>query len=518
MTMMSRATSVGASGRSANPLWGPNKGKKVDIKGGSTDFDLCIVGAGVVGLNAAFVASRFLPGSARVLILDKHEQAGGMWNDVYSYVRLHQPYQLFTAGDIAWTLGRERSYLATGPEVAAHLRHCLEVISERLDVDARWGWEYLNYRENGSSLLVSARGPDGEVSAFAVDRFIDARGFDVEPIEPLALTSRHVRSIAPHELAGSGLLSNEHGDPVWVTGSGKTAMDTIVALVKSNPARRIGMVTGTGTYFFKRDLISPTGLRRWVGGVRYNSIFAGAAKRFDGTNAADVREWCRTRCGITPLADPVPTHAFPTLLSEHEMATVATGVSEVLRDHLIDIVDEDSRPQMVLRSGAQHPIPSGTWIINCTGYLGPRTVDHLPYVSPSGKAMSINSTSMTMIHPTAAHFLSYLFFLDRLVDAPLYQLDFHGLRRNAPGDLLPVVSGVTMYNLSLVSERVPMRAFQDNRFDFDRWYPPPRQLAGVLRFMSTHKRDRQHQRQALDTWSRHANVRCGPLSPPVPAH
>ena len=98
-------------------------------------IDLCIVGAGVVGLNAAFVASPFLPETARVLIFDKHRQAGGMWNDAYSYVRLHQPYQLFTAGDIAWTLGRERSYLATGPEVAAHLRHCLEVISKRFDVE-----------------------------------------------------------------------------------------------------------------------------------------------------------------------------------------------------------------------------------------------------------------------------------------------------------------------------------------------------------------------------------------------
>ena len=482
------------------------------------DFDLCIVGAGVVGLNALFVASRFLPNTAQVLILDKHQQAGGMWNDAYSYVRLHQPYQLFTAGDIPWTLGRERSYLATGPEVAAHLRHCLDVISERFEVDARWGWEYLSHSEDGATVEVSARGRDGEVHTFAVDRFIDARGFDVEPIEPLTLTSHQVRSIAPHELAGSGLLSDEHQDPVWVIGSGKTAMDTIGALAKSNPARPIGMVAGTGTYFFKRDLVNPTGLKRWVGGVRYNSIFVGAAKRFDGTNAAEVREWCRAKCGISPLQDPAPTHAFPTLLSEQEMRTVAAGVSDVLRDHLADVVDDVSGPRMVLRSGAQHPIPSGAWVINCTGYLGPRTVDHIPYVSPSGKTMSINSTSMTMIHPVAAHFLSYLFFLDRLVDAPLYELDFHGLRRNAPGDLLPAASAVMMYNLSLISERVPMRAFQDYRFDFDRWYPPPRQLTGMLQFMSTHKRNRQHQRQALDTWSRQANVRCGPLSSPVPAH
>lgn len=479
------------------------------------NFDLCIVGAGVVGLNAAFVASRYLPVTAKVLILDKHRQAGGMWNDAYSYVRLHQPYQLFTAGNIEWELGRERSYLATGAEVAAHLRHCYDVISERLDIDARWRWEYLDHGEVGSSVIVTARGPDGEVHTFESKRFIDARGFDVQPIEALPLASRLVRSIAPHELELSGLLSKEHSEPVWVIGSGKTAMDTIVALARSNPDRRIGMVTGTGTYFFKRDLVNPTGAKRWLGGVRYNSIFEGAAKRFDGSNAAAVSEWCRERFGTSPLVDPAPRHAFPTLLSEDETATVAAGVSELVRDHLADVVDDPSGPVMVMRKGARHPIPSGSWVINCTGHLGPRTMDYLPYVSPSGRAMSINSTSVTEVPPAAAYFLTHLFFLDRLADAPFYELDYNGLRRNAPADLLPVFSTLGMYNLSIIFERLPMRSFQDFRFDFDRWYPLYRQLAGQLRFMRTHKRNRRHYQQALETWSHNTNVRCGPHSSPV---
>jgi len=165
----------------------------------NTDYyDLCVVGAGYAGLNALFVASRYLPVTARVLVLDKHQQAGGMWNDAYSYVRLHQPYRLFTTGNIAWTLGRERSYLATRGEVAAHLRHCFDVISKRLDVDARWGWECLDHTEDERSIVVSARGPDGEVCSFTADRFIDATGFDVEPIDPLPPASRRVRAPSHH--------------------------------------------------------------------------------------------------------------------------------------------------------------------------------------------------------------------------------------------------------------------------------------------------------------------------------
>jgi cation diffusion facilitator CzcD-associated flavoprotein CzcO len=64
-------------------------------------YDPCIVGAGYAGLNAAFVASEDLPAAARVLLLDKHHQAGGMWNDAYSYLCLHQPHQMFTASRAA---------------------------------------------------------------------------------------------------------------------------------------------------------------------------------------------------------------------------------------------------------------------------------------------------------------------------------------------------------------------------------------------------------------------------------
>ena len=162
--------------------------------------------------------------------------------------------------------------------------------------------------------------------------------------------------------------------------------------------------------------------------MRYSSIFAGVAKRFDGTNAAEVSQWCRTWCGTSPLEDPPPSHLLFAFLSEDETAAVATGVSEVIRDHLADVVDDAPGPVMVLRSGARHPIPSGSWVINCTGHLKPRDEEHVPYVSPSGKAMSINSTSTAFGNSAfSAYFLSHLFFLDKLADAPLYELDLNGL-------------------------------------------------------------------------------------------
>ena len=103
--------------------------------------EICIAGAGIAGLNALFAASQYLGRNDRVVLVDRRTRVGGMWTDTYDYVRLHQPYQLFTAGNIKCTLGKERSYLATKPEFLDHLRHCLDVISRRVDVDERFGWD-----------------------------------------------------------------------------------------------------------------------------------------------------------------------------------------------------------------------------------------------------------------------------------------------------------------------------------------------------------------------------------------
>jgi len=479
-------------------------------------YDLCVVGAGLAGLNALFVASRYLSPTARVLVLDKHLQPGGMWNDAYSYVRLHQPYRMFTAGNIPWTLRRERSYLATRDEVKTHLRYCFEVISQRVDIDGRWGWEFLGHTEDGAVVVVTARDPQGGVHTFNTTRLIDATSFNVEVNEPLPLTSRGVHSVSPERLEESGLLSKDHSEPVWVIGSGKTAMDTIVAMVQANPGRRIGMVTGAGTYFYNRDLVNPTGVKRWTGGVRYNSIFAGAAKRFDGTNGAEVTAWCRAQYGTSPLGDPAPTHVLFALLSEGEAATVAAGMDEVIRDHLVDVIDEDSGPVMVLRTGARHQIPLRSWVVNCTGYLKPRDVEHVPFVSSTGKTMSINPTSMIFPSPgVCAYIQTHLFYLDRLAQTPFYELDLPGARRSAPEAALAVVSTLLAYNLSYVFELVPLKAFREFGLDIDRWYPPPRQLAGQIQGMRRYKRDRERHRQALDTFRQQTKVRCGLLSTPA---
>ena len=95
--------------------------------------ELCIIGAGIAGLNALFASSRYLGKHDKVILVDQKPEVGGMWTQTYDYVRLHQPYPMFTAGNIPWTPDKPRSHLATKQEVLHHFQHCLGILRQRGD-------------------------------------------------------------------------------------------------------------------------------------------------------------------------------------------------------------------------------------------------------------------------------------------------------------------------------------------------------------------------------------------------
>ena len=159
-------------------------------------------------------------------------------------------------------------------------------------------------------------------------------------------------------------------------------------------------------------------------------------------------------------------------------------------------------------------IQPGSWVINCTGYLGlDGAQPYEPYVSPSGAVVSINMRSAVLHLPSyTGYFLGHLLFLDKLRDIPLYEVDWQELRHTSPVAFPYVLFSLVQHNLSLIYDNVPSRVFNDNGLDFDKWYPLPRRLPGLARFMLTHRLERQRQRHVLDTVRERFDVRCGPLS------
>lgn len=472
--------------------------------------DVCIVGAGIAGLNALAVAARYLGRDQRVVLIDRRHRVGGMWVDTYSYVQLHQPHGLFTAGDIPWTMGEDRSYLASKDEVLDHFEHCVRVARESVQVETLLGWEFESEEVVDGVVRVACRSPEGAQRVIQAKRLVKAYGVGVVPNDPLKVSSDRVRSVSPDTCdmrSGDIAASN---DPVWVIGGGKTGMDTAHALITRKPGREVNLVAGSGTFFSSRDRFFPTGARRWWGGTRGDLVFIDLARQFDGTNEQDVMRSFREKYGV--WLTPGTGNFFFGLLSEAERDTIAGGLNDVLMDHFVDVVDRNGSTELLLRSGGKRTVRPGTWVVNCTGYLLLRDTPYEPYVSGGGSVMTVTARSLPfLLSSFSSYFLSNLLFLDKLGEIPLYAVDIEGLRAKSRDAHACAAVAATIYNLSLMIEAAPLKVLARNGLDLDRWYPLPRQLAGVTRFVLTHRRYREQLRRALDTTRERFDVRCGPV-------
>jgi thioredoxin reductase len=474
--------------------------------------DVCIVGAGIAGLNALFSASRYLSRDHKVILIDRRARVGGMWVDVYSYVRLHQPHPMFTAGNIEWTLGKPPSHLATKDEVLDQFQHCIDVISERVQLDEYYGCEFESEEEANEIVRVRCRAADGRVLVIEAKRLIKAYGVGVTPNEPLDISSKRVHSVSPDYCDVRAGDISESDAPVWIIGGGKTAMDTAHALITAYPGREVNLVAGRGTFFSSRDRLLPSGVRRWWKGTPGGTIAAQMGRRYDGTNEAEVQAWFRNTYGtfLTPQAD----NFVLGVLSEAENRTISAGLNDLVMDYLEDAVDRNGTTDLVFRSGSTKAIEPGSWIVNCTGYLRfDGDARYEPYVSPSGAVVSINMHSAILHLPAfMGYFLGHLLFLDKLSEIPLYEVDWQELRHVCPVAFPYVLFALVQHNLSLIYDAVPARVFNENGLDFERWYPLPRRLPGIMRFMLTHRRERDRQRRVLDTVRERFDIRCGPLA------
>ena len=65
--------------------------------------DYLVIGSGAMGM--AFSDSLLTETDANLIIVDKHHQPGGHWNDAYPFVRLHQPSAFY--GVNSKNLGRD---------------------------------------------------------------------------------------------------------------------------------------------------------------------------------------------------------------------------------------------------------------------------------------------------------------------------------------------------------------------------------------------------------------------------
>lgn len=478
------------------------------------DCDLCIVGAGICGLNFLFSASQYMTKESKIVLVDRRSRVGGMWNDTYDYVRLHQPHPVFTVGNFSWSLGKERSHLATRQEILDHFQQCVERLRERVTLVERYGYIYESHDEiplpggYGAEVRCRPVTSGGRPLLIRAPHVAKAFGMRVPKPQPLALSSEKVVSISPLDL--DVMERDGAAKPVYIVGGGKTGMDTAQTILARFPGREVNMVIGKGTVFWNRNQVFPSGLKRWWGGQMVMPAFMDLALRFDGTNEEEVHEHLKRTytLGINDRCDDF----LSALLSEEENALITEGVNEVIEDYLVDVVDEADRPVMKLRSGEERPIAPGSHVVGCTGALLRERHSYEPYVSESGVTVSIQSTSSVYgFQSFAGYWLGQLLYLGKILDVPLYALNNERLFAKDKKAFTFAWITQLLYNTILIMDAVPARALRDCGLNFDNWYPPYRQLPVLLKMKLRGRSYLRHFRSSLDRVCQRMQIEGGPL-------
>lgn len=240
-------------------------------------------------------------------------------------------------------------------------------------------------------------------------------------------------------------------------------------------------------------------------------MFREVARRYDATNAHEVAEWFAGTYGISPSDSP--QNFFSAYLSDAECAAVTAALQRTESGYLDDVVDTADGPALLLRHGRSLAIEPGSWVVNCTGYIGQPRGAYEPFASSTGNVLSIQLRSSVTGPFTsfAGYYLTHLMFRGRLRSAGLYELDAEDLASKARSEVAWASMTLAMYNLGRIARALPPRTLLDCGLDFDRWYPRVRQLTGATVLLATQSRDAKHYRKTLDTLGERFDIRVGPL-------
>ncbi len=476
--------------------------------------EVCIIGAGVAGLNALFAAAQYLQPTDKVILIDRNEEAGGMWTQVYDFCRLHQPHPSFTVGNMNWNWSKPKEYLATGAEVKAHLQSCYETLRHSLDVEELFGYTVSDCEEiatrKGAIARVTLHPNDeaGESRIVEARRVIKAYGYDVPQPEPMTFESSRVVSTTPQLMCDSADLDDRA--PVYVVGGGKTGMDTCLAVLDRLPKRPLRLINGNGSVFAERGKFFPRGARCWWDGHMVTRVFRDQAMLFDGTNEDEA--FYHFRRNYTVGLAGAQEQFFFGILSEEERRDIAYGVDEIFNEYLVDVVDTPDGPEMVFRSGERRRVEPGSVFINCTGHLMRQEHPNEPYLSDHGAVLTITPRSMVhFLSSAAAYFLTHLMFLEKLRDLPLYAFDGETMAAKNNHVYHTSLISLSFMNMVTMMQVLPFAIVDGCGLDIDRLYPLPRRALLLVDVKLRGRRYVSHCRKALDRVSERFGVHCGRL-------
>jgi len=196
------------------------------------ETDYLVIGGGAMGM--AFSDVLMTETDATIVIVDRHHQPGGHWNDAYPFVRLHQPSSFYGVNskqlgsdkidETGWNKGLYE--LATNSEVCAYFDHVMH--QQFLPSGRVKYFPMCDYQGDGQfTSLVS--GKKHEVSA---KKIVDATYMHVTVPSmrpPSYSVAEGMQCVPPN---GLPRVTGEYERYV-VVGAGKTGMDACLFLLKN---------------------------------------------------------------------------------------------------------------------------------------------------------------------------------------------------------------------------------------------------------------------------------------------
>ncbi len=323
------------------------------------EADYLVIGAGAMGM--AFTDVLMSETDATVVLVDRHHQPGGHWNDAYPFVRLHQPSSFYgvnsrklgddTIDATGWNKGLYE--LATNSEVCAYFDH---VLYQQLLPSGRVKYfPMCDYVGDGRFVSLLSGGMQ-EVAARII---VDATYMNVtvpsmrSPVFPI---DSAVTCVPPNNLPR---LSSQIGRFI-VIGAGKTGMDTCLFLLTQRvDPERISWIMPRDSWLLDRANIQAQEMFQ-------ESIVRGFSEMFeaiaDSESIPDLFRRVEARGQLLRIDDKVR----PTM---YRCATVTKAEVEQLRriDNIIRLgrvkrIDEN---RIILDDG-EIQTTSSTLFIDCT--------------------------------------------------------------------------------------------------------------------------------------------------------
>ncbi len=330
------------------------------------ETDYLVIGAGAAAM--AFVDTLLSESDATVLMVDRHAQPGGHWNDAYPFVRLHQPSACYGVNSRELGSGRKDSSalgenlyeLASGTEILSYYE---QVMNHRFLPSGRVRYfpmcDYVGDRAGDHRFVSLLGGHEYQVQVRR--KLVDATHAQTQVPSthpPKYRVATGVTCVPPNELPQ---IRQPH--PAYVVvGSGKTGIDTCLWLLQNGVAPgAIHWIMPGDPWLVDRATLQP-GLEFFEQCVR--GVTAQYSALATATSLADLFDRLEQSGQLLRIDPSVTPGAYRgATVTRAELGALRSIANKVRLGHVQAI-----EPGKILLEGGSLEVPIGALYIDCSAH------------------------------------------------------------------------------------------------------------------------------------------------------